>query len=506
MKRGRKGGAESLIDSFEGDLQGPMQRVEIPSETKRVDDYGFDDVMADFQSAMREPAEIPKVAVQGTEPKVPVKTEKANGDGPVTEPGMRADAGKAVGVPAKGADSPMVVPSGESESTVEPARGPIVQGGHDHEVVYEEFFKDREPLILSIEDLSAMLVWGAEHGVSDTFVNSGKPIIMNRYGRLIRLMRRSLEVNEVMSLMEAIRPNSPSTLLSGQAVDTRFDFAPDRNRRYGFRVNATRGMERTGSDKAVEIVLRTIPYEIPDVSTFDIPKAIIDAFFPKDGLILVAGVTGSGKSTLMATLIQYGLQNHEDRLLTYEAPPEFPLVAIPNLRGMVFQCEVGVHVKSFAEGVRNSLRRAPDWIFIGEARDQETIEMTVRAVETGHTVFSTVHTRSVMNTIDRMADEFPIASRWGVKVKLIDAMRLIIYQRLVKTPQGKRVALREYLVFTPEIREALIRGKEENYHANLAAAMKANGCYLHEDAEAKFKAGLMFESDYLAIREAGGAL
>lgn len=494
MKRGRKAGGESLIDSFEGDLREPIARVEIPAEPKSVIDYSFDAVMADFNDAMNEAAEVPRPLVH--------ETASIEADVAVVDPVPPVATSPVRGIVSAEAIVPVKAPAGTP-----PRPLPVVKvSAPEDGVVYEEFFKDREPTILSIDHLSAMLVWGAENGVSDTFVNSGKPIIMNRYGRLVRLMRRSLEVNEVMSLMDAIRPNSPSTLLSGQAVDTRFDFAPDRNKRYGFRVNATRGMERTGADKALEIVMRTIPYDIPDVSKFDIPQAIIDAFYPKDGLILVAGVTGSGKSTLMATLIQYGLQHHEHRLLTYEAPPEFPLVAIPNMKGMVFQCEVGVHVKSFAEGVRNSLRRAPDWIFIGEARDQETIEMTVRAVETGHAVFSTVHTRSVMNTIDRMADEFPIASRWGVKVKLIDAMRLIIYQRLVKTPDGKRVALREYLVFTPEIREALIRGKEENYHRILSEAMKAHGCYLHQDAERKFAAGMMYESDYLAIRESGGAL
>lgn len=453
-------GAEEILAEFEGDLRAPTPEFVIPTvEPSKAEDAGFnlEEMLQGFDDSLQESAEPP----------------------------------------------PVLVPDPAVIEVVKPS------GAHtpkEEEILYELFFRDREPLILRIEDLSAMLVWGAQNGVSDTFIYSGFPITVNRYGRLIRLMRRPLEVNEVMSLMAAIRPNSESTLLSGSAVDTRFDFAPDRNRRYGFRVNATRGMEKTGADKAVEIVMRTIPYDIPDMEKLKVPQPIIDNFYPKDGLILVAGVTGSGKSTLMAAMIKNGLTKHEPRLLTYEAPPEFPLVAIPGMKGMVFQCEVGVHVKSFAEGVRNSLRRAPDWIMIGEARDQETIEMTVRAVETGHTVYSTVHTRSVTNTIDRMADEFPPATRWGVKVKLIDAMRLVIYQRLVKVPSGGRTALREYLVFTPEIREALIRGGESRYPEILKEAMHSHGCYLWQDAEEKFKQGQMYESDYLEIREAGGAL
>lgn len=347
---------------------------------------------------------------------------------------------------------------------------------------YVEVFQT-EPAHFTVDEVNALLAWGAENEVSDLFVYSGFRVRAQQQGRLLTLTRRRLETPELFSIIGKMRASAESTLLSGHDVDMTYDFNPERGKHYSFRVCATRCREPEGGANAIEIVFRTIPSAIPTPSDLGVEAALLKNAFPKDGVVLVTGPTGSGKSTLLAAILHQLLIDQDARLLTYEAPPEFPLVGLRNVRGMVSQCEIGLHIGSFAAGVRNALRRKPDYILIGESRDRETIEMCVRAGETGHGVYTTVHTRGVLNAIDRMADEFPVDVRWSVKVKLIDAMRLVIHQRLVRGADGKRFALREWLPFSEEFRERLLMGGESNYSALMQAELAANGQSLSVSAD-----------------------
>lgn len=418
----------------------------------------------------------------------PIATPRAAEPGSAAGPVAPIDLQAPLNEPAAPKKAPITVPVDEAPGEVED----LIQ------------VLPNEPTTMTMTEINQILVWGSDNDCSDIFVYSGFKVKGQRNGKLITLNRRRLETPEVMGLVGEISASAESSLLSGTDVDLTHHFSPARGRHYSFRVCATRCREVTGGNNAVEIVLRSIPYDIPTLAKQKVPQAIVRDGFPKDGIVLVTGPTGSGKSTLLAGMIKHLLITTDSRVLTYEAPPEFPLVAIPDIKGMISQCEIGTHIESFAAGVRNALRRKPDYILIGEARDRETIEMCIRAGETGHGVYTTLHTRGVLNAIDRMADEFPPDVRWGVKVKLIDAMRLIIHQRLVKTPDGKRTALREWLPFSEALRDQLIEGGPDNFNKTLFDALQRDGRPLHVDAEERYAEGLMFKKDLVAIK--GGAI
>ena len=166
---------------------------------------------------------------------------------------------------------------------------------------------------------------------------------------------------------------------------------------------------------------------------------------------------GSGKSTLLAAILRDIIEKGGRHVSTYEAPIEFDFDAIPNPGGPVSQSTIPEHLKSFLTATRNSTRTAPDVVLIGESRDPDTLRGMIESAEIGVAAYSTVHTRSVPETISRIINVFPIGERLQITATLISSLRLIISQRLLPLADGSgRIALREYLAFTPEIREALL--------------------------------------------------
>ena len=318
---------------------------------------------------------------------------------------------------------------------------------------------------LHADSLRTFLVHCARHQVSDIFIQGGRPLIVDLYGRKLQASSFRLEPQRLAHLLDEIFSEEiKGQLKAGQGVDRALQLNGDVHHRYGlgrgerlrFRCNfiqATIGQY----DTVPALTLRTIPTTIPALETLGIEPDLFRSLLPHKGIGLVCGETGSGKSTLLAAIYQYCALNHPDRkIVTFEDPIEF-LLDFPDAVMMPEQSQLRRDVPSFAEGLRLSLRRAPDIIGVGEIRDLETLEGAIANGQSGHLCLSTMHTDSVGETIPRALNLFPESQREAMAHNLLSNLQYIIIQRLLKTTDGKRIAIREYLVFDDDIREALRR-------------------------------------------------
>ena len=206
----------------------------------------------------------------------------------------------------------------------------------------------------------------------------------------------------------------------------------------------------------VSLTLRLLPEECPQLSTLGAPRVIPDLLSSDNGLILVTGATGSGKSTTLAAMVDY-LNHHSDgHILTLEDPVEY---VYQSQRCLIQQREIGLHCPSFAQALRAALREDPDVILLGELRDSETIRLALTAAETGHLVLATLHTRGAAQAIERLVDTFPAEEKEPVRNQLAGSLRAVLAQKLVRDLQGGRVALFEMLVNTPASANLIREGK-----------------------------------------------
>ncbi|OGT37351.1 MAG: Dot/Icm secretion system ATPase DotB [Gammaproteobacteria bacterium RIFCSPHIGHO2_12_FULL_38_14] len=365
-----------------------------------------------------------------------------------------------------------------------------------------EYLFPQEPIRLSIDTANEILMHCVKQGASDITLQTGEPIIAEIYGRLRKVTRRRLSNTEVGDVLnEMYGPNATSLIMSGKDIDTHYEIRPNRSDRYRFRINGT-GCQVEGHD-GIQITARTIPTDPPALDTMHLPQAILDALTPEQGVVYVTGATGSGKSTLLASIIRSITENAEShrKILTYEAPIEFVFDNVEKISSIVSQSEIPRHLPSFAAGVRNALRRKPRLILVGEARDPETIGAVMEAAMTGHPVYTTLHSNSVAETIRRLVISFPPEERQGRTIDIIETVRLVISQRLVPTVEGKRVALREYLVFDEKIRDILLETDILQITNKVRHLVREQGCPIEKDAHDKWKAGAISERQYKVIAE-----
>lgn len=358
-------------------------------------------------------------------------------------------------------------------------------------------FMPNEPVRFTPAHLNPLLSFCYTLNASDITIQTGEPIYAEVYGNLIRVTNRKLSNTEVGELLNTIYgPNGTTQILSGHDVDTHYEFHPTRAERLRYRVNAT-GCQVEGHD-ALQITLRSIPTTPPRLADLGLEPAILDAIAPQQGVVYVTGATGSGKSTLLASIIREIVEKEDGnrKVLTYEAPIEFVYDEINMPSSVVSQAEIPRHLPSFAAGVRNSLRRKPRLILVGEARDQDTISAVLEAALTGHPVYTTLHSNGVAETMRRLVTSFPVDERHGRTIDIIETIRLAIWQQLVPTVDGKRVALREYLVFNEEIRDTLLESELENITAVTRSLVKQFGQPMSVDAQRKFEQGIISERDY----------
>jgi len=368
------------------------------------------------------------------------------------------------------------------------------------ETTSQEFLYPQEPIRLSIEAANEILMHSVKLGASDITIQTGEPVFAEIYGRLRKVTRRRVSNTEVGEVINAMYgPNAMTQILSGKDLDTHYEIRPNRSDRYRFRINAT-GCQVEGHD-GLQITARTVPGIPPTLESMHLPESIQKAIAPEQGVVYVTGATGSGKSTLLAAIIRSIAEEAEShrKILTYEAPIEFVYDSIERISCIISQSEIPRHLPDFASGVRNALRRKPRLILVGEARDAATIGAVMEAAMTGHPVYTTLHSNGVAETMRRLVTTFPAEERHGRTIDIIETVRVVISQRLVPTVDGKRVALREYLVFDEKIRDALLSTDPENVTAMTREMLQAHGCTIEKDAREKFDAGLITERQYQLI-------
>ena len=355
-------------------------------------------------------------------------------------------------------------------------------------------YLSNEPSRFDEKHLEALLIHCNRIQASDITLQTGSPIMAEVFGRLHTITRRCLSNAEVGDLLNIIYgPNGTTQIMRGHDIDTHYEVRPSRSERYRHRVNGV-GIHVDGHE-GIQITIRTIPSTPPALDDLALPNTITDAIAPNEGIVYVTGATGSGKSTLLAAIIRTLAENPEShrKILTYEAPIEFVYDEIQTPTAIISQSEVPRHIPTFAEGVRNALRRKPHLILVGEARDPETINAALEAALTGHPVYTTLHSNGVAETIRRLVGSFPREERIGRTIDIIETARLIIWQRLVPSTDGKRVALREYLAFNEQVRDELLNTDPEKVTAKTRELVHKYGQPMQEEIDTRFKEGVISE-------------
>jgi twitching motility protein PilT len=271
----------------------------------------------------------------------------------------------------------------------------------------------------------AFLKLGSAQGCSDVHLAVGVPPMLRMNGDLVPIRFRELAAPELEAyVMEILSRNLADRFRAGHDVD--FSYVSEDGGR--FRVNVFR------KDSGVGAVFRTIPAEVPTLDSLALPPIVKKLCDYHQGMILVTGSTGTGKSTTLAAMIDLLNTNKKLNIISLEDPIEF---VHRSKQSQVVQRELGTHLPTFAEGVRAAMREDPDVILVGEMRDPETISMAMTAAETGHLVLGTLHTTSAVKTIDRMIDALPADEREQTKSFLAQGLIAVITQVLVKRPEGR---------------------------------------------------------------------
>ncbi len=296
--------------------------------------------------------------------------------------------------------------------------------------------------------INAFLQLGREQGCSDIHLATGVPPLLRNLGELSPVKYRELSLEELENLIyEILTPAQREQFEAGDDLD--FSYQDDEVGR--FRVNLFRKVDGIGA------TFRVIPPRIPSLMDLGLPPIVANLLLVNQGLILVTGATGTGKSTTLASMINMVNNSRRLNIITLEDPIEF--VHRSN-QSLVIQREVGVHVRSFAAGLRDALREDPDVILVGELRDPETISMAMMAAETGHLVLGTLHTTSASKTLDRIVDAMPREQKRQASSFLAQHLHGVISQKLVRSFDGqRRVAVVEVLVNTPAVANLIMNGK-----------------------------------------------
>ncbi|MEM6902828.1 MAG: Dot/Icm type IV secretion system ATPase DotB [Pseudomonadota bacterium] len=365
-----------------------------------------------------------------------------------------------------------------------------------------------EPTRLTDDAIDDVFKWCFEIQASDITYQTGQPVWADVYGRIQPVTKRRLSPAEVVDVLNRIYgPNGAAQIASGRDIDIAYEVKVSRTSRYRFRINAT-GILVDGTD-GIQITARTLPEDPPKLSSMNVEQQIVDNYAPRQGMVLVTGPTGSGKSTLLAGMIR-GLAEDPDanhKILTYEAPIEFVYDNVAGPSTIISQTEIPRHLPNFAAGVRNALRRKPTIILVGEARDAETIAACGEASLTGHLVFSTVHANGVAETIRRMSAVFPAEERQGRAIDLMESLRMVITQALLRTIDGNRVAIREYLVFDEEVRDTMLQHDVDDWPDASRTLLKERGQTMEMAAQKVFEQGIIDERTLRLVTaraEAGG--
>lgn len=298
---------------------------------------------------------------------------------------------------------------------------------------------------------------------SDLFIVAGTPLAIKVHNDMMPIETTVLSPAQTKQLVEEIyalanHRNMDKVLTKG---DDDFSFSLPGIARFRVNVYTQRS--------SLAAVLRVVRFDIPSPSELMIPDAIMEFSKLNKGLVLISGPAGSGKSTTMATLLNSINHQRKGHIITLEDPIEY---LHKHGTSIVSQREIETDCESTASALRAALRQAPDVLFVGEMRDLETIALAITAAETGHLVFSTLHTLGASNTIDRIIDVFPPLQQQQIRVQLSMVLQAVISQQLVKSKDGKLIPVFELMINNTAIRNQIREGKTHQLTATIRASSK----------------------------------
>jgi len=295
-------------------------------------------------------------------------------------------------------------------------------------------------------DINAFLASAVSKGASDIHLRVDEHPVIRKDGKIIKIDLPKLNEDDILGITNAIAPKSIRTHINS-SFD--LDFAYEIKGLSRFRVNLSRQLGRSA------LVIRVIPYEIKTVEELNLPVAIEQFANETLGLVIVTGPTGSGKSTTLASLIDYINQRYQKHIITIEDPVEF---VFTNKKSIVSQRQIGLDTPSFPDGVKFAMRQDPDVILIGEIRDSETVETALKAAETGHLVFATLHTNDAVQTINRIVNMFEPQNRQYIRSQIASVLCGTVSQKLPLRKSGEgRIPACEILVCTSTIRDFIVK-------------------------------------------------
>lgn len=296
-----------------------------------------------------------------------------------------------------------------------------------------------------------------------------------------------------------------SAILQGNPLDFAYDIERIRGHRHRFRVNATAC--RIGQTQSVGLTFRSIPSIPPTIDELGVEDGLVECLLPPRGMVLIAGSTGSGKTTLLGSIFRHIRVEQPRRfVVTYEEPVEFDLFNIPGAIGPITQSEIPFDLKKFAEAPKNTTRRATHVILLGESRDTDTLRGLAEASELGPTVYSTIHTRSVSETLRRYVNQFQTEDKSSIAAAVAATIEAIVFQMLVPKSGGGRVAVREWLKISKEFRKSLLTTKTVDWPILMQEELYRSGQPILPYAHTLLEKGVIEEEQYLAIEREHGTM
>lgn len=326
----------------------------------------------------------------------------------------------------------------------------------------------------------------SEKQASDIFISAGAPIH-------IKIQGNTLPVNQQIMLPDMI-DKIAYELMSPDQIKT-FEVNNEMNLSFGvpqvgnFRINIFR---QRGS---ISIVVRFILGNIPTLDSLDLPPVLSELIMEKRGLVLIVGATGSGKSTTIASMLDYRNESRTGHILTVEDPIEF---LFKHKKSIVNQREIGMDTHDWASALKNAMRQAPDCILIGEIRDRETMQAAIAYAQTGHLCLATLHANNSYHALNRIISFFPMENRSALFLDLSSALRAIISQRLVKKPDGKRTPTCEIMLNTRHISELIERGEVQSIKDAMEQSLAPGSQTFEQDLFRLYHAGTITLEEALA--------
>lgn len=349
-----------------------------------------------------------------------------------------------------------------------------------------ETSSEQRPAGVSVT-LETLVTEAFEQGYSDIHLGVGE---VPRFRARGRLELADYPVTDESTFLSWLREILTEEQIENFQHTLEFDGATQYEGMARVRINVFMALEGPA------MVLRLIPLKIPTLEQLNMPPVLRDLCHYHKGLILVTGPTGSGKSTTMAAMVDHINSTMQKHIISIEDPVEF---VHQSRKSMIRQREVGMHTLKFDNALKASLREDPDVILIGEMRDRETVNTALKAAQTGHLVFGTLHTNSAVKTIERILNLYNPDEQGPMRVQVAESLVGVVAQALVRTTDGKRAAVHEILINTDAIKDYILRGEVEEIEAIIPQCTYDGMCTMNQCLQELYEAGRIDEETALEM-------